>query len=355
MATRHEGREGTVRRVRILAIVGLLFVGAACSGDDPEGTGGPTSTGPAATTSSTAPSALPSPTEAEPSNVPAIAATIEVAAAPMNPAFGFGSVWVPNHHAALVTRIDPETNEVLAEIPVGVQPGGYGLEAFGSMWFPNYGESTVSRVDPATNAATSIDTGNGLTCGDAVEAGRLVWVGNCDALVLTGIDPQTSTVARTLEVEGFPFGNGKQLWVDQPVDLAQIDPRTGRVLATVDAGSSEHASAASFEGDRLWVSYGTGGMGLVGALAVVDLRTGDVTELGTVGPNPAAPVVDGHRVFVFSVDERTISIVDPTSGEIAEPVPIPDIETEGIAAGFGSVWVADFSGNIVYRLEPPSG
>jgi len=335
-----------MRRIAIVILTGFLL--AACS-DPSEGTDPPT---PGGTASS--PSVSPSPTETEPPNEPTIAATIPVADAPGALTFGFGSVWVPNHHAALVTRIDPETNEVIAEIPVGVQPGGYGLEAFGSMWFPNYGESTVSRVDPATNTATSIDTGNGLTCGDPVEAGGLVWVGNCDALVMTGIDPGTSTVARTLEVEGFPFGNGRQLWVDQAVDLSQIDPRTGRVLMTVDVGSSEHASAASFEGNRLWVSYGTGGMGLVGAVAVVDLRTGDVTELGNVGPNPAAPVVDGD-VFVFSVDERTISVVDPATGEISEPVPIPDIDTEGISAGFDSVWAADFTESIVYRLEPPSG
>jgi YVTN family beta-propeller protein len=225
-----------VHRVRIMTVVGVLLAGPACSGD----TRATTSTGSASTTGSAPSGVSPSQTETEPSNQLAIAATIEVAAAPMNPTFGFGSVWVPNHHAGLITRIDPETNEVLAEIPVGLQPGGYGLEAFGSMWFPNYGDSTVSRVDPATGTATSIDTGNGLTCGDPVEAAGLLWVGNCDAFVLTGIDPETSTVARTLKAEGFPFGNGKQLWVDRAVDLAQIDPRTGRVLTTIDAGFSAH-------------------------------------------------------------------------------------------------------------------
>lgn len=347
MARKASDGGGRVRRIAIVTCLGFLLT--ACSGSsedaDPSTSGG----------AAASPSVSPSPIEAEPSNELTTLATIPVAAAPAAPTFGFGSVWVPNHHASLVTRIDPETNEAIAEIPVGVQPGGHGLEAFGSMWFPNFGESTVSRVDPATNTATSIDTGNGLTCGDPVEAGGLVWVGNCDALVLTGIDPETSTAARTLEVEGFPFGNGKQLWADQAVDLAQIDPRTGKVLATVDAGSSEHASATSFQGDRLWVSYGTGGMGLVGAIGVVDLRTGDLTELGTVGPNPAAPVVDGDRVYVYSVDERTISVVDSATGEISEPVSIPDIDTEGISVGFGSVWAADFTGNILYRLEPPSG
>jgi YVTN family beta-propeller protein len=104
---------------------------------------------------------------------------------------------VPNHHAALITRIDPETNEVIAEIPVGVQPGGDGLEAFGSMWFPNFGESTVSRVDPATNTATSIDTGNGLVRqprqagGSCRSAAAMPWCSQDG--------PETSTVARTLK------------------------------------------------------------------------------------------------------------------------------------------------------------
>jgi hypothetical protein len=80
-------------------------------------------------------------------------------------------------------------------------------------------------------------------------------------------------------------------------------------------------------------------MGLVGAVAVVDMRTGDVTEIGTVGSNPAAPTVDGNSVFVYNAEDRTISIVNAASGEISDPVPIPDIETEGISVGFGSVWV----------------
>ena len=82
---------------------------------------------------------------------------------------------------------------------------------------------------------------------------------------------------------------------------------------------------------------------------------GDVTEIGTIGSNPAAPAVAGGSVFVYNAEDRTISIVNAASGEISDPVPITDIETEGISVGFGAVWVADFGQDILYRLEPPSG
>ena len=63
---------------------------------------------------------------------------------------GFGGVWVSNLHDDTVTRVDPETFEVVAQIPVGKEPKEL-VAALGSVWVVNSKSNTVTRIDPETN------------------------------------------------------------------------------------------------------------------------------------------------------------------------------------------------------------
>ena len=337
-----------MRHVRSVAVIAVALFVSACSGQDRDTTTTASSSETATSSPTPGETSVP-PSAGEPLDDPSIEAAIDVADGPFPPLEGFGSLWVANHHAAAVTRIDPSENSVIAEVPVGIQPGQLAT-AFGSVWVPNYGESTVSRIDPATNTATTIDTGAGLTCGAPAAAEGLVWIGNCDEGTLAGIDPSTSKVERTLDVFGFPFGDGRELWIAGEDGFARLDPETGKTTMTVDLGPSQQASAASFDGDRLWLSYRDG---FGGAVAWVDLSTGSAHEIGGVGPEPGPPVVDGDRVFVFSSAAGTISVVETAADEVlAPPSPVPEIDALGLAAGFGSLWLSDFGAGFVYRLEP---
>ena len=50
--------------------------------------------------------------------------------------------------------------------------------------------------------------------------------------------------------------------------------------------------------------------------------------------------------------DATISVVDIPTGGISEPVPLPAIDSPTFAVGFGSLWMPDFSDNLLYRPEP---
>ncbi len=66
-----------------------------------------------------------------------------------------GAVWVTSPNRGIVTRLDPKTNEVVAEIEVPGFPEGI-VSAFDSVWVaspdpPDGVNGVVSRIDPATN------------------------------------------------------------------------------------------------------------------------------------------------------------------------------------------------------------
>ena len=85
-------------------------------------------------------------------------------------------------------------------------------------------------------------------------------------------------------------------------------------------------------------------------------RSGDgrTHEIGAVGPTPDAPVVDGDRVFVYSLETGAVSVVETPSDEVIEPPPpLPEIDALFLAAAPGSLWLSDFTTGFVYRLDRP--
>jgi YVTN family beta-propeller protein len=72
---------------------------------------------------------------------------IRVGDKPRGIASGFGSIWVTNGGDGSVSRIDPDTREVVQELEVGRRPQGIAVGA-GSVWVANGGEGTVSRIEP---------------------------------------------------------------------------------------------------------------------------------------------------------------------------------------------------------------
>ena len=65
-----------------------------------------------------------------------------------------GSVWVADNDA-VVYRVDPETEQVLAAVPLPLDSGQPNLITHdGAPWYVDNGIGAVARVDPATNAPT---------------------------------------------------------------------------------------------------------------------------------------------------------------------------------------------------------
>jgi DNA-binding beta-propeller fold protein YncE len=147
-------------------------------------------------------------------------------------AYGEGSVWVAasfndGNEGGRIVRLDPETHEIQADIPVEVIPGwevggGAMVVEGGSLWMTG-GLDAPGNFD---------DTGGGV-----------------DAAVIR-IDTSTNRVVQTFNLGGRHGADltllSGELWVllfgdetvDNAMEIVRVDPRTGEILGRfrLDAG-----------------------------------------------------------------------------------------------------------------------
>jgi DNA-binding beta-propeller fold protein YncE len=137
---------------------------------------------------------------------------VTTGASPQSLAVGGGSLWVANHDARTVTRIDQASGKVLGDIPVPSEPHRVVYGA-GAAWVGNWHDNSVSRIDPATNqvVGSPIPIGSHHAGNLVVGAGDL-WVtsdyrvdGAAEDVVVVRIDPHTNRAVETIAVGGHPI------------------------------------------------------------------------------------------------------------------------------------------------------
>jgi YVTN family beta-propeller protein len=101
---------------------------------------------------------------------------------------GFGGVWVSNAKDNTVTRVDPETFKVVAQIPVGEEPKEL-IAALGSVWVVNSKSNTVTRIDPRTNRVSGAAIPVGRNPLGIAATERALWVTNFADDTLSVIKP----------------------------------------------------------------------------------------------------------------------------------------------------------------------
>ncbi len=181
-------------------------------------------------------------------------------------AAGARGIWVTSPNLAVVTRIDPATNEIVTEIPVDGFPEGV-TTGFGSVWVANSGppdgvNGTVSRINPQTNAvAVTIDLSNGPQF-LATGAGS-IWASANDGTVVR-IDPkENAPVGRPIPIADGGRTNvtvgGGSVWatvIDADLgsgSVSEIDPETGAVVEPpIPVG--EGPLGLAFGVKKLWVT-----------------------------------------------------------------------------------------------------
>ena len=180
-----------------------------------------------------------------------------------------GDVWVANHRgrpSGSVWRIDPETERVVARIPVGAREYRSGpswiAEGAGSVWVGVPNLSAVVRIDPATNAVVAtIPVPDGGVCGNVFATDEGVWAasGFCGDGALTRIDPLTNTVVARIRsthwhtVFGGTGGFGS-VWITTDGGPFQIDPATNLVMSRLAlAGDPAFGGDLAVGAGSLWV------------------------------------------------------------------------------------------------------
>ena len=299
--------------------------------------------------------------------------------------------------ANAVGVIDPATNRVVGEVPVGAGPGPLAVGG-GAVWVANLQDESVSRIDPVKRATVSTVPAGGMPADVAFGAGG-AWVFLARADAFTRIDPAfNETSLLTMKIDrvlgtattGDDCGlqqaslaiDNQQAWIAcahtrlERVDLrngarsptafdvggvfvplefsdiviglgsawvlnraantvTEIDPTTNvaSVPRAITVGRSPSALAVGH--DSLWVTNREDN-----TLTRIRLGRGRVPAVTTiaVGNGPADVAVDSDAVWVANSLDGTVSRVDPETNAVAETIDVGG-QPSRIAAGAGAVWV----------------
>ena len=106
------------------------------------------------------------------------------------------------------------------------------------------------------------------------------------------------------------------------------------------------------------LSRGTGGAVATSipanAVGVIDPRSGRLVATVPVGVRPGTQVQAGGSVWVANLDDSTITRIDAATRRVRATL-APSGSITGLAAGGGAVWVADAASGVARRVDPAIG
>jgi len=217
--------------------------------------------------------------------------------------------------------VDPATNEIVAEIPVGRRPTSIAVGE-GAVWAVNAEDRTISRIDPATMDERQFATGT--TPFDVVAGEGSVWVSSSDTV---------------------------REW---PSRISRIDPATGVVRGTIELPRFDEVPPAlgiTNGGNTMVVAEGAvWALNPDGTVSRIDPRLGDIDATvenvtgNTIGAGDGA-------IWVVNVD-RTVSRIDPATNTVTRTIEVAAEGLAAVAVGAGAVWITDPVAGVVWRIDP---
>jgi YVTN family beta-propeller protein len=269
-----------------------------------------------------------------------VVADVPVGLRPSGVAAGEDAVWVANEDASTVSRIDPKSRKVTDTIRVGAHATDIAVGS-GAVGVANGDDETVTRIDSRFDSVQdSIDLGAGGALEPqpvfAVATGDDgVWVTSGAHQVLR-IDPKTdanvSSTTVALSPLALAFGDGA-LWVASAMRLSRIEPATNAVTASAPVPG---AAAIAAGNGYLWLIVPGE---LHGEVWRFDPSSISPTATVQVGVQPSAIAIgDDGSVWVANSGDGTVSRVEPLTATVVTTITLGERPT-GIALGGGKVWV----------------
>jgi YVTN family beta-propeller protein len=277
-------------------------------------------------------------------------------------AFGRGSETAVTVAPNSVAVIDPATSELLADIPVGVDPAAVAVGS-NAVWVANTEDKTVSRIDPKTRRLVggAIHLDDYPT--DLVLGGGDLWVALGSSTAVQRVPAASNAPLAPISALGeapacgsprssVAFGGGFVWYACEFADLGRVDPRT-RTGTSIgyDAGILESASSVSPAFTD--VAYGLGRLWLVNKSenAVIEIDDGRAVRTVSVGAGPVAIAVGQKSLWVACFDEDTVWRIEPGQSPTFKIIHVGDGPAD-IAVGEGAVWVLNRNEGTVSRIDP---
>jgi YVTN family beta-propeller protein len=248
--------------------------------------------------------------------------------------------------------IDARTNEIVAELPVGIRPGPVAIGA-GSVWVGNLQDRNLTRIDPADRAVLgTVSLENRTPTGIAVGLGA-VWVAHGLLGQLSQVDLQFGEVTQTVDVAstafGFPsgavaLGSGSAWAVFGDSTLARLDAG-GKVLGKTLAGIQPAGVVVA--AGSVWVT--NSGDATVQRFSPETFRQEPLRTFN-VGKSPSGITYADGAIWVASTGDSVVTRIDPGSGA-TRPIAV-GAGPSSLASGSGAVWVANTAAGTVSRIDP---
>lgn len=164
----------------------------------------------------------------------------------LNVVAGAGSIWVASDDKGVIARVDPDSNRVVASVPV--LPGTYYLSfGLGSLWAVSAAQQSLQKIDPATGQVVA-RTPLGREPGFLVAGEGAVWVQEQGDGTLARIDPATAEVTGRVKIDAtLKYGDidagGGKIWLRTTAGqtFVVVDPQTLAIRARVGAQSGSGA------------------------------------------------------------------------------------------------------------------
>jgi len=266
--------------------------------------------------------------------------------------------------------IDPASNTLVAEIPVGIDPEAI---AFGEdgVWVANVEDETVSRIDPASRELVRGGIAVGSDPSDIAVGGGSVWIALAALAELVPINPDQNKALSPVSALGegwtctsprasLTVGSGAVWFVCETGGLGRVDVRTGKAarfgyetgLLTSPSPVLPEFSDAAFGLGTLWIVNRARN-----TVIEVDPATSRYQREITVGANPSAIAVGEGSLWVANFDDDTVTRVEvPGAGQAVAPQPIAVGDGPvDVAVGEGGVWVVSQLDRRLTRIDPDTG
>ena len=243
---------------------------------------------------------------------PQVSDPVQVGTPPLRIAAGAKAVWVTSEKDGTLTKLDPETGEVLGK-PRKLGAGISGV-AIGSNW---------------------------------------TWATNAKTGKLLRLDPKSGRVLKAIDLPGEPgplaLGGGR-VWV--------ADEGGGGITAVNAEAGEVYKRGLPPQAQSLRLAWGAQGLWVTvadaNALRRVDPRTLLAGEPIRVGRGPAGVTVAGGFVWVANSREGSVTKVNPSLRAVDDSIAVEG-HPGGIDGGTSAVWVADREADAVRKIDLESG
>jgi DNA-binding beta-propeller fold protein YncE len=260
-------------------------------------------------------------------------------------AAGEGHIWVVDSRGATLRKIDPRTREVqtiplaagAGDVPFGIAVGG------GAVWVavlrgthqvvlelgPDLGEPR--REIPFGEGGAPLFGLHPLAVGD-----RALWAIDRSVGGIWRIDFAERKARKLTEgLDALAIAvAGDAVWVAGQATVTKIDAATGFTLGSmpVDTATAETSSIAVGRDEAsIWFASSAGD-----SLARIDERSVGTTRTFPVGAGPSDVAVGEGAVWVANSRDGTISRVDPKTGT-STSIKLGQAPG-GVVAAYGAVW-----------------